>query len=875
MFAVAGAIAASGPVIIHLLNRRRYRVVHWAAMDFLREAMQRNRKILQIRDLLLLLLRTLAVLLFGLTLSRPFFSSSSADVDANQPLHAILIVDNSLSMGYHELPTETLLDAAKRRAGEYIALLPERSRISVIPLCGSASGENFDPYRTKEDAQAALDKLEVVDRRGSAGLALDLARKAATQAGDIKAKRIVFLSDQQADKWKGQSPDLLNDLPPNVDLQIVNLAPLRAENSWVSDLQVQDSIVSIDTPTKFVATIRHQGAARLNVQVMLSVDGVEVQARTIDLQPDSQVEVPFAPYRFERGVETGKTTFVPVNAALVNGDGLPADNQRYLVVPVTSGVPVVFVDQYGADEKPSEDRYGETYEIRHLLTTQTPSGETGLIQVRHVKIDQLDVNLLQDARLVVIAGVKQPGASIPLLRDYVRQGGQLLLAAGAEFDAAAWNQAAWLDGDGILPGPLQAPPGDLAEIQVQRLDYETMSGGYFDLADNSRAALSALYSEPLFFKSVGVNLDASTFATLLDTQRRELTRRQQELKAFETREKSRAELARQGKLDEASRQQREADQIQRAAVAPHWLQWVERTPDDSQTAIDEQLKNIKPIVLAAYGNRTPFMIEQAIGRGRVVTVTTGLFTLRWNNLSKTQAYAMFDPIVRGMLKSTLPPRNLATADQIVLPIDATDRGAHFTVTRPDSSIQELRPDSLDADTYALNINHALQRGIYRVNAARSDSANAQASDSKLWEIPLAVNGSEAASELTYLNQQRVASLLAPPAEPAKENFLWVQRGDAISLAGAKTSGLETWRWLAQLVLICLLVEMAVLAWPLRPLQLLTGIALAVAIIAVTGGTPVGLLENVVHYTVLVAGALAAVILIGLTLMRPRQLGTPS
>ena len=64
-FAVAGLVAAAGPVIIHLLNRRRFRVVNWAAMDFLLEALQRNRRILQLRDLLLLAC-TACVLLFGL-----------------------------------------------------------------------------------------------------------------------------------------------------------------------------------------------------------------------------------------------------------------------------------------------------------------------------------------------------------------------------------------------------------------------------------------------------------------------------------------------------------------------------------------------------------------------------------------------------------------------------------------------------------------------------------------------------------------------------------------------------------------------------------------------------------------------------------------
>ena len=52
-FAIAGALAAAGPIIIHLLNRRRFRVVEWAAMDFLREALERNRRVMHFRDILL------------------------------------------------------------------------------------------------------------------------------------------------------------------------------------------------------------------------------------------------------------------------------------------------------------------------------------------------------------------------------------------------------------------------------------------------------------------------------------------------------------------------------------------------------------------------------------------------------------------------------------------------------------------------------------------------------------------------------------------------------------------------------------------------------------------------------------------------------
>src|SRR5205085_1839760 len=174
IFALAGLLAASGPVIIHLLNRRRYKVINWAAMDFLLEALQRNRRILQLRDLLLLALRTACVLLFGLALARPYFTQRQAAQGSNEPLHAILVVDNSASMSYEQL-SGTLLDEAKSKAKEFLDALPDGSRISVLPLCGSAGGFSWDAYRTKEDAREALEKIEAVDRTGTAAMAADLA----------------------------------------------------------------------------------------------------------------------------------------------------------------------------------------------------------------------------------------------------------------------------------------------------------------------------------------------------------------------------------------------------------------------------------------------------------------------------------------------------------------------------------------------------------------------------------------------------------------------------------------------------------------------------------------------------------------------------
>src|SRR5690349_9453220 len=129
-FFLAGAACALGPIIIHLLNRRRFKVVQWAAMDFLREAMQRNRRIMQIRDIILLVLRTAAVFFFGLALAQPFFSKKQEGASEHQPIHAILLVDNSLSMDYGTTAEGTCLSRAKEKAKSLIDKLPAGSKIS-------------------------------------------------------------------------------------------------------------------------------------------------------------------------------------------------------------------------------------------------------------------------------------------------------------------------------------------------------------------------------------------------------------------------------------------------------------------------------------------------------------------------------------------------------------------------------------------------------------------------------------------------------------------------------------------------------------------------------------------------------------------------
>src|SRR5580704_3898656 len=91
-----GGALISSPIIIHLINRMRFKRLRWAAMEFLLKSQKRNRRRLIIEQLLLLFLRCLLVALVTLLVSR-FAGFSFAMNQAKDTMHIVLI-DDTLSM---------------------------------------------------------------------------------------------------------------------------------------------------------------------------------------------------------------------------------------------------------------------------------------------------------------------------------------------------------------------------------------------------------------------------------------------------------------------------------------------------------------------------------------------------------------------------------------------------------------------------------------------------------------------------------------------------------------------------------------------------------------------------------------------------------
>jgi hypothetical protein len=369
---------------------------------------------------------------------------------------------------------------------------------------------------------------------------------------------------------------------------------------------------------------------------------------------------------------------------------------------------------------------------------------------------------------VVVAGLQDPASLTPLLYEYVVQGGQLVIAAGGTFDPAHWNSAAWQSPHRVLPLPLNDQPlGQSADeatsdLKAYYLSLDSLIGEpYFELAGLSRAELANLYGEPLFFKAV--------------------------------------------EAIESSDGPQVPENIDAAQPSVQWLTWSQAEDTVSETRDASASAAAKAHILARYDlpGRPAFLVSRKIGRGQVLLCTTGLLS-PWNTLPKSNAFLVFDRILRGMIAATLPERNFSPQDELTLPLPPPQPGTQIVLKRPGETAGEpLDVTFIGSQTRGATLSGLLNRGLYRVEASRASADAPAAGATPLWEIPLAINGSAAESDLTPL------AAAARDQLAASSHLHFADSGQSISAHSVSFRGSRMWRWLVFVALGLLLAEMLV------------------------------------------------------------------
>jgi hypothetical protein len=465
-YMLIGTAAAGIPIALHFFFRSRYRTIPWAAMTFLLTSIEQTSRRLRFQELLLLLARVAVLLLLAFALARPLWST--AGEARTEPVDAVLLIDNSFSMGADEealsrdepaaKPRDrTRLESARKAALDVIDKLPPHSTVQLITcadratLLGPAAASDLDQarelVRDVKLTHLASDVLPGVKEA-----------TAALRRGQLPNKELYIFSDMQKLGWDNQGEPLakaLRDVHEQAPVYLVRCGTKVPGNVAVVGIVPQAGVLRPGERVGFAVLVRNTGARTLrNLEVTLTVRPPETPGK------DKKEKSPAAEKVAVEHINPGETRAVTLTgqmgpaglnvvSATAGPDELDADNRLDQVLLVRDHVRVLVID--GAPHTSEPGKAASFFLMHALLPVKETDRAMYHLQPRLVTAAQATPGLLADQDLCILANVAvdpEPRAGtevlsaefVEQLAAFVRQGHGLLIFGGDRVQPKAYNR---------------------------------------------------------------------------------------------------------------------------------------------------------------------------------------------------------------------------------------------------------------------------------------------------------------------------------------------------------------------------------------------------------------------------------------------------
>ncbi len=449
------------PVIIHLINRMRHRPRQWAAMQFLLAATRSSTSHAKLRNLLIMLMRILAVLTLLLFLARPLVGGWMGWALAAAPDVILLLVDRSASMesriaGADESRREYSLRMLAKAAGEFehashLVLLDSATRqASEIPSAKELlKWPDTQPTDTAANLPAMLQT------------ALDWLIE--NQAGTAE---IWIASDLQASNWQTDDPrwetlvTAFDSLPQKVRVRLLATPPESPNNASISVAQLSRQQASGKSEVRLAIDLNRSQANTGTATITRTLNDVvnELEARVTGQSTRWR-------HRFAVGDQAGGWGKLELPA-----DGNPRDNVTYY--------------RYSDDHTPAglvvtESALGPLWQMAASVV-----GQAGRTPAKRYAPDDVTPTNLRDATLVVWQAPLPEGEMAGALRQFADEGGRVIFfppdqPTTARFAGLGWSEkqtsgeagfaiGRWDEDQGPLANTDEGLPLPLAKLNVRQ-----------------------------------------------------------------------------------------------------------------------------------------------------------------------------------------------------------------------------------------------------------------------------------------------------------------------------------------------------------------------------------------------------------------------
>ena len=469
---LAGIAAVSVPIIIHLLNRRKFKTITWAAMKFVKLSVDQNQRRMRIEDLILLLIRCALVALLALALARPASKDTVSDALGQTKVTAFVILDNSYSMDLQGRDGKNTFEEARSAAQEVLKALPSGSAVGVLLASDIVQGVIDEPTYDLNQAEQAIKDAKVGHHATDLYPAVEYAVKALKPLQTAQPKEVYVITDGQASGWRQNSEiqQLIADNKGSINFYVLWVGEDDFQaNLAVTKMDISSGLTPINHPLRFEVEIANHGVnERQDVTVDLFVNDEE--------SPRDQVNIP--------SVVAGGTVTVPlftrlekegyyaIRAAFKDpeqADPLAADNKNHLVVRAVKELRVLLVD---GDQKGSDVRDHESFFLQVALSPVADH----YVQVDVKAPEELTQTGLERYTTVIMTNVPRfQESDIDLIKNYLRSGGGLIFYPGDKVDREYYNEELFFQ-HGILPSSWGVAVGDAGQdeqyVEFQKRAFE-------------------------------------------------------------------------------------------------------------------------------------------------------------------------------------------------------------------------------------------------------------------------------------------------------------------------------------------------------------------------------------------------------------------